>query len=146
MTMVAKFTPLLHHLGLRDLGESDVEKELLSTAIQCSGYIQAMPLLSVDRVRFWILSNGVVVYAAKSPRSSEYDAHGVLDNGANFTRRVNPFDTAYIAFTATNVYLLCAEIVRLAETMSGHEEADPIIRSLRELNNRLEQMRRLSTQ
>lgn len=142
MTMISKLTPMLHHLGLRDLGESEVEKRLVSMAIQCSDSIQAVALQPIGETRFWILSNGVVLYAAKTPRSNEYGILGVVDDGANLTGRIN---TADIGFTTTNIYLLCAEIVRLAETLSGHKEADPIIRSIHELSNRLEQMKALSS-
>jgi len=140
MTMVSKLTPVLHRLGLRDLGESEVEKKLISMAMQCSDSIQAVALQPIGEMRFWILSNGVVLYAAKTPRSNEYGIQGIVEDGANLGRRINAADTG---FTATNIHQLCAEIVRLAETLNGHEVA---VRSIRELNNRLEQMRRLSTQ
>ncbi len=142
MTMIFKLTPMLHHLGLRNLGESEVEEKLISMAIQCSDSIQAVALQPIGEVKFWILSNGVMLYAVKTPRSSEYGICGIVESGSRLGRRVNARD---IGFTSTNIYLLCAEIVRLAETMSGHEEADLIIRDIRELNSRLEQMKALSS-
>lgn len=142
MTMVSKLTPMLHHLGLRDLGESEVEKKLFSMAIQCSDSIQAVALPPIGEMRFWILSNGVILYSAKYPRSSEYDIRGIVEDWINLARRIHAADTR---FTSANVHQLCTEIVQLAETMSNHEEAAPIIRSIRELNDRLNQMKEMAS-